>query len=290
MRRLACIALLGVGCTAANPDYRLDDGGSSEGTGADVATSSGPTSSGPDDEGSTTGGPADTTDADASASSSGDPVCSEECGDHATCVNTGSGPECACDPGYDGDGLSCVPIPMFPSLSWQLDCMGSSASCECEDACVVDAPMDVHEVVRSDTAVLMADPESLYQVTLHVRAVVEPKIYEGGDTNDHWNEGGTPADDGRNVAYIEVEDPPRVIYVNAGASLERHCLEIDQGFMVRMRGGSPLEIGTIDPDNCAIVNIDEPGGQPISFPDVETPPQPHDGQFMLVDVMSIEAE
>ena len=168
--------------------------------------------------------------------------------------------------------------------------MGDSRSCSAADDCVVDVPMDAHEVVRSESALLMGDPEAFYEVTLRLRAVVEPKDYDGGDTSDHWNEGGTPVADGRNVAYIEVDDPPRLIYVNAGSPMDRYCLAIDQGLNVRMRGGSRLTIGTIDPDNCAIVNADERSGAPISLPDVEAPAQPHDGQFMLVDVMAIAPE
>ena len=102
--------------------------------------------------------------------------------------------------------------------------------------------------------------------------------------------GSVSQTDGRNVAYIEVDDPPRLIYVNAGSPMDRYCLAIDQGLNVRMRGGSRLTIGTIDPDNCAIVNADERSGAPISLPDVEAPAQPHDGQFMLVDVMAIAPE
>jgi hypothetical protein len=288
MRTLACVALLGVGCTAPNPGYEPGDGGSTAGTPGD-GTSSGLLDTGPDAEVSTTVGPTVTTEPVASSSSGGEPDCPEECGDNATCTAEGSDHECTCDPGYEGDGSVCVPVPTLASLAWQLDCMGNSAGCPGEALCVVEVPGDVHEVVRSDSAILLADPEVIYEVTLHVRAVVEAKAYEGGETNTHWNEGGTPVVDAWNVAYIEVQDPPRLIYVNAGPPAAAFCLAFDQGLVVRMRGGSQVEIGTIDPNNCASVNVDE-GGIPISLPGVDAPPQPHDGQFMLVEAVTITPE
>jgi hypothetical protein len=293
MQKLACVALLGVGCTATNPAYDGGDAGSSSGTRGDDGISSGLADAGSTSEGPATGGATVstvTTDAVASSSSGGDLDCPEECGDNATCVAAGSGPECACDRGYEGDGLVCMPVPTLASLAWQLDCMGGSPTCTGDEVCAVEAPMDDHEVVRTDSAILLADPETIYEVVLQVRAVVEPKAYMGGDTNTHWNEGGEPVPDQWNVAYIAVEDPPRLIHVNAGPPAATYCLAIDQGLLVRMRGGSQLEIGTSDPNNCSVINVDEPGGAPISLPDVDAPAQPHDGQFMLVDVMTIEPE
>jgi hypothetical protein len=289
--RLACVALLAVGCTTANPAYDVEDGGAGESTRGDEApASSGLPDAGTDGDSSASGGSIATTEATTSSSGGGQSDCPEECGADATCVATGSGSECTCDPGFEGDGSVCVPVATLEPLAWQLDCMGNSASCSSDDVCAVEAPMDEHEVTRTDVAVLMGDPEAFYQVKLHVRGVMEPKAYLGGETNSHWNEGGTPVDDGWNAAYLELEDPPRLIYVNAGPPAARFCMALDHEIVVRMRGGSTLEIGVSDGNNCTIINVDEQGGAPISLPDVEAPAQPHDGQFMRVEAVSIVAE
>lgn len=292
MGKLACVALLAVGCTTVNPAYDVDHGGGSDDDtrGEPASTGSGRLDTGTDGEASATSSSVATTDATASDSSGGAPACPEECGEHATCVVADPGPTCTCDPGYEGDGAVCVPVPTLAPLAWQLDCMGTSDSCAGDDVCAVEAPLNLHEVTRSATASLMGDPATLYEVQLHLRGVVEPKAYVGGETNEHWNEGGTPAPDGWNVAYLELEDPPRLIYVNAGLPMARHCMAIDHELVVRMRGGSTLELGVVDPNNCAIINVDAPGGDPISLPDVDAPTQPHNGQFMRVEAVSIAAQ
>src|SRR5262249_33593806 len=149
-----------------------------------------------------------------SSSSGGEPGCPEECGEHATCVDPMAG--CRCDPGYEGDGSMCTLVPMLPPLAWQLDCMGSSPSCTGDATCAVEAPFDEHQVTRTAFSILEGDPAILYDVTLRMRAVIEPKDYDGGESNAHWNEGGTPVPDDRNVAYLSVDNPSRLIYVNAG--------------------------------------------------------------------------
>lgn len=291
MGKLACMALLAVGCTTANPAFEDANADADAGTRGDegtITTSS--TDTGSDGEGSATAGSAATSDASAGDSSGGSLECPEACGDNASCVDAGSGPACACDPGFEGDGSECVPVPTLEPVMWQLGCMGNSESCPGVDVCAPEAPMDVHEVERSATASLMGDPATIYEVKLHLRGVVEPKVYDGGDTNEHWNEGGMPVPDGWNVAYLELQDPPRLIYVNAGPPLARYCMALDHELVVRMRGGSMLEIGATDANNCMIVNIDAPGGEPISLPDIDEPAQPFAGQFMRVEAVSITAQ
>ena len=76
MRRLACVALLGIGCTVANPAYHVDDGDSGGQTqGGGSSTSSGPGGAGTDGEGPTADGSSVTSDAVASSSIGGEPDC-----------------------------------------------------------------------------------------------------------------------------------------------------------------------------------------------------------------------
>ncbi len=187
--KLACMALLAVGCTTANPAFEDANADADAGTrGDEGTTTSSSTDTGSDAEGSATAGSAATSDASAGDSSGGGPECPEACDANASCVEAGSGPACACDPGYEGDGSECVPVPTLEPVMWQLGCMGNSESCPGLDVCAPEAPMDVHEVNRSATASLMGDPATIYEVKLHLRGVVEPKVYDGGETNEHWNE------------------------------------------------------------------------------------------------------
>jgi hypothetical protein len=165
--------------------------------------------------------------------------------------------------------------------------MGSSKVCNAEDTCAVDIPIDDQEVVRRAKTVLMGNPMVVYSVTLRLRGVFEPKGYEGGTTVGTFNEGGVPVEDGWNTASLRVDDPIYETYVNAGQTAARYCIAIDTEITVPVRGGASVEIETIDPNNCSMMNIDAPlkeGGMP--FP-VDAIDEPHDGQFLLVEALEI---
>lgn len=72
--------------------------------------------------------------------SSKDPCSDVACSGHGVCAVTGTGPVCACDPGYHPEGLSCVEDGMTGPC-YGVDCSGhgtcvgaeGTATCDCED-------------------------------------------------------------------------------------------------------------------------------------------------------------
>lgn len=295
MGGLASATLLGLACTSVNPAY-LADG--SEGVGSSTAAEGGSSAADDRDASTTRGTGSATSVADASDSqttevtTSGEPGCGLDapCPEHSQCVDTDGVNVCVCDRGYQDDNGVCVAVEAsLDPLLWRLDCQRLTASCSGRDVCTVDMPDTAHMVVTGDVATLVADETTLYAVTLRLRGVVEPKAYLGGVTNEHWNEGGTPNNDGWNTAMLSIEDPPREVFVNAGPAGARFCYALDEEHTVVVRGGAKLGIQVIDPNNCAIANLDAPlpGGEPIAFEGIDDPPQPHEGQFLYVEAIEI---
>ena len=72
--------------------------------------------------------------------SSKNPCSDVACSGHGVCAVTGTGPVCACDPGYHPEGLSCVEDGMTGPC-YGVDCSGhgtcvgaeGTATCDCED-------------------------------------------------------------------------------------------------------------------------------------------------------------
>jgi hypothetical protein len=110
------------------------------------------------------------------------------------------------------------------------------------------------------------DPGKLYDVTFHVRGIVEPRIYEGGrpdPASPFVQVGGTasdrPGEHGRQYAVfkVEVSDPEQVYFLNKDhANLAHHeVYPIDYRLNVKVRGGARVAVALVDqPESGAIAN------------------------------------
>jgi hypothetical protein len=128
------------------------------------------------------------------------------------------------------------------------------------------------------------DPDVVYQVTLHVRGVVEPKNFVGGDVQfEHFQSGGTPVKNDYNFYNIEVSDPRAVYTVNRHADKVGHyTFPIDYLVTIPIRGGATFTMGAYDSNDVAIANH-----QRHVVKGTAPDPQPFDGQFFQLDVQSI---
>jgi hypothetical protein len=139
------------------------------------------------------------------------------------------------------------------------------------------------ELVRT----FAADRDVVYDVTLRVRGVVEPKNFVGGEVQfEHFQTGGTPVKNDYNFYSIEVSDPRAVYTVNRHADKVGHyTFPIDYLVTIPIRGGATVTMGAYDSNDVAIANHERHviGGTP---PD----PRPFDGQFFQLDVQSIRPE
>lgn len=129
-----------------------------------------------------------------------------------------------------------------------------------------------------------ADPARIFDVTLHVRGVVEPKNFTGGDVQfEHFQSGGTAVKNDYNFYSIEVSDPHAVYTVNRSAEKVGHyTFPIDYRVTIPIRGGATVTMGAYDSNDVAIANH-----QRHVVAGVTPAPQPFDGQFFQVDVETI---
>jgi hypothetical protein len=143
------------------------------------------------------------------------------------------------------------------------------------------APWKLHqEIVRT----FAGQPKTLFNVTLHVRGVVEPKNFTGGQVQfEHFQSGGTPVKNDYNFYNIEISDPHAVYTVNRNAEKVGHyTFPIDYRVTIPIRGGATVTMGAYDSNDVAIANH-----QRHVVAGVAPDPQPFDGQFFQVDVESI---
>jgi hypothetical protein len=127
-------------------------------------------------------------------------------------------------------------------------------------------------------------PGALYDVTLHVRGVVEPKNFTGGEVQfGHFQSGGTPVRNDYNFYNIAVSDPAATYTVNRHADKVGHyTFPIDYVVTIPIRGGATVTLGAYDSNDVAIANHEH-------FVVEGVPPAPlaFDGQFFQVDVESV---
>ena len=137
-----------------------------------------------------------------------------------------------------------------------------------------------HELSRT----FSGKPGVVYDVTLRVRGVVEPKNFTGGEVEyEHFQRGGTPVKNDYNFYNITVSDPAATYTVNRNAEKVGHyTFPIDYRVTVRIRGGATVIVGAYDSNDVAIANH---AHQVVEG--VRPAPAPFDGQFFQVDVESV---
>jgi len=125
----------------------------------------------------------------------------------------------------------------------------------------------------------------LYEVTLHVRGVVEPKNFTGGEVQfEHFQAGGEPVKNDYNFYSLVVSDPVASYTVNRNAEKVGHyTFPIDYRVTIPIRGGATVTMGAYDSNDVAIANHER---HVVSG--VPPAPRPFDGQFFDVQVEKIE--
>lgn len=138
-----------------------------------------------------------------------------------------------------------------------------------------------HELART----FAGKPGVVYQVTLRVRGVVEPKNFTGGDVQfDHFQSGGTAVKNDYNFYDIRVSDPAATYTVNRNADKVGHyTFPIDYRVTIPIRGGATVTVGAYDSNDVAIANHAH-----HVVDGVPPAPAPFDGQFFQVDVESVK--
>ena len=213
-------------------------------------------------------------DDDASGVTCDDLVCDE----NAWCDDSGADAECVCNPGYTGDGFECEEvIPSLDGLRLEMPCVPGHTGYSC-------APQGME---FEDSAALVGDETATYSVTLRFRGVMERNAYTGGTQDHFWYEGGACDDDTYNVYSLTVSEPAATYFLNAGEAGIHFCWAVDYTRTVEVRGGAQVTLYADNQDYALVVNQDQ-DGDPIVIPDIPPYPDAFDGQFVQMDVESVE--
>lgn len=128
-------------------------------------------------------------------------------------------------------------------------------------------------------------PYCTYDLTLRVRGVVEPKNFSGGTVQfDHFQTGGTPVKNDYNFYSLHVSAPEATYTFNRNEQKVGHYVfAIDYQVTIPVRGRATLTMGAYDSNDVAIANHEH-----IVVAGVPPAPQPFDGQFFQLDVVSVK--
>jgi hypothetical protein len=199
------------------------------------------------------------------------------CDAHATCTMTAGGATCTCNPGLAGDGHTCVPVAVgLNGLRWEIPCGADASSV----ACFVTDPQPI-------TANLAGVLGTTYQVTLRFRGVAEQKTYTGGTQDGSFYTGGAEDGGSYNVYAMAVSSPAQTYYLNAGSSNITNCWLLDYTKTIPMDAGATVTLTALAKDGQEIKNRDAATGAPIVVPDIPPAPDPFNGQFIQMDVVSV---
>jgi hypothetical protein len=161
------------------------------------------------------------------------------------------------------------------------DKFGANTECHWDPALAVSDPRWKlkKEIVRT----FGGTPGVVYEVTLRVRGVVEPKNFTGGSVaHEHFQIGGTPDVDHYNFYSLKISDPPQDYTVNRHETKVGHFLfAIDYTVTIPIRGGATAIMGEYDDNDISIANH-----QNLVVPEISPAPAPFDGQFFQIDVLA----
>jgi hypothetical protein len=126
-----------------------------------------------------------------------------------------------------------------------------------------------------------------WMVTVRIRGAMEAIGYTGGAANsDGWVVGGAPSDTVNNYYEMAVTSPPQNYFLNNGVPAA-HSYSYDYTASFPVDGDATIVFEANGQDGLQWAN-DDADQQPITFSGVTTNPQPYDGQFAQLDVLSVE--
>jgi hypothetical protein len=207
--------------------------------------------------------------------------------------------------GVAGDGLRAV-ASVLDGYVLKQPCLSESGPRACRThapgACPVSQdPAFAGSTPTRDTLSFGGQSGTLYDVTLHVQGIVEPKIYRGGnDASDLATNGFLTAGTVDNVrnqhsAYaLRVTVPTGTYFFNSlGRENVRHSVfPVDFEATVTIQGATPIELWISDPNCEALRNCGDPDVPtectPVALPSLEpkireslgTEASAYDGQFL----------
>jgi hypothetical protein len=214
--------------------------------------------------------------------------------------------------GTSGAGLNAV-ASVLDGYVMKQPCLSQSGPRACRThapgACPVSQdPAFAGSTPTRETLSFGGQTGTLYDVTLHVQGIVEPKVYRGGnDASDLATNGFLTAGTVDNVrnqhsAYaLRVTVPTGTYFFNSlGRENVRHsAFPVDYEATITVQGATPIEVWVSDPNCQALKNCGDPDVPtectPVDLPDLEpkireslgVDAREYDGQFLGFVVKSV---
>jgi len=163
--------------------------------------------------------------------------------------------------------------------------------------CVSPAGVNSCTVAGDQTASATVEGSvgTVYDVRLRIRGVVEPKTYPGAcrlstdsPPSDSWAVGGVAGDDMHNVYQLSISSPPQTYDLNESPPTGAGTMAIDFEQTVHVAGGAMITLTAQSEDRFQFGNFGA-NGAPLTVPGTLVP-QPYDGQFVQVDLMSVQGQ
>jgi hypothetical protein len=190
--------------------------------------------------------------------------------------------------GTSGAGGSSPTLAIAAELSgFRLECpcidanhFGPEKQDNCDSAPAVDR--------QKHDKKLGGEPSQIYDVGLRVRGNTEPNTYVGGKLEQgRFYVGGKTSTPGYTAYMMTVSDPPQTYFFNYNATTGHLHFLLDYQVSVPMRGGATVTFevngGSSVPDGHGVSNRER-----LVVPGVPPAPDPFNGQFVQVDVVSVE--
>jgi len=189
--------------------------------------------------------------------------------------------QCACPAGLYRSGSSCVPVTL-ETARVELPCL-DVPECGGTNICAL-TPSD------GASTTLVGDPAVLYDVQLRFRGVIETKTYKHGRQDGFFHTEGESDPSNESEYRISISDPEQIIFLNSASQPQNFSEAIDYERTVTMRGNAELELaGDRGIEVCGRDNgeVDADPSTRIVIPDIPPSPDPFDGQFLQIDLVSI---
>ena len=194
---------------------------------------------------------------------------------HARDVALGDAPiDVAIDAAIDAPpDAPYAPFAMTGQL-WHLQCLDTLSNYNCHCA---TGPQD--ETVTITGA-------GRWMVTVRIRGVMEAIGYSGGSAGaGGWYVGGAPGDTADNYYKLDVSSPSSHYYLNRGTPTSQQSFLYDYMASFEVDGGATITYEANGQDGLQWGNYG-PTHMPWTIPGVTTTPDPYDGQFAQLDVIS----
>lgn len=128
------------------------------------------------------------------------------------------------------------------------------------------------------------EPGKRYRVTLRFRGVVEPMMYKNGRMDgDYFYVGGEPDNPNYNIYKLSISSPESHYFLNRQDKVGHRIFTIDYTKTIEIDGGAKVVFHGNGQNGRLITNFSK-----LVVPDVPPAPAPFNGQFVQVDVVSVE--